>query len=150
VSAQAKTVWQTIGTHAARILNYIFHLLGTGFARRYLLRDYPPRQTVYHYFRLRRKSGWSKKINTRLCWLSRRRSGRAAQSSAGIIDSPNSKTVDTARGGARLTAVKRSKRDERHLLVFSAYSITVLLTNSTSLLRQSKKFDTFKQKKLRY
>jgi putative transposase len=105
------------------ILNGIFYLLRTGCAWRYLPRDYPPWQTVYHYFRLWRKSHWWKKTNKRLRRLLRLKSGRAAQSSVGIIDSQSSKTVDTAREAVSFDGGKKVKGRKRHLLVDRSWII---------------------------
>lgn len=101
------------------ILNGIFYLLRSGCAWRYLPRDYPPWQTVYHYFRLWRKSHWWKHTNKRLRRLLRLKSGRKAQSSVGIIDSQSSKTVDTAREAVSFDGGKKVKGRKRHLLVDS-------------------------------
>ena len=95
------------------ILNRIFYLLPTGCAWRYLPKHYPPWQSVYHYFRAWRKSGWSKKTNQGFRRLLRVRSGGKAQSRVRIIDWQSSKTVETAReavsfdGGQKVTGRKR-------------------------------------------
>ena len=94
------------------ILNGVFYLLRTGCAWRYLPRDYPPWKTVYHYFRVWRKTAWWKQTNKRLRRLVRLKSGRSAQSSVGIIDSQSSKTSDTAREAVSFDGGKKGNRQE--------------------------------------
>ena len=115
------------------ILNGIFYLLRTGCAWRYLPRDYPPWQTVYHYFRVWRKAAWWKQTNKRLRRLLRLKSGRAAQSSVGIIDSPSSKTVDTAREAVSFDGGKKGTGRKRHLLVDSLGLVITVVVHAAGI-----------------
>ena len=110
-----------------------FHLLRTGCAWRYLPKDYPPWKTVYHYFRLWRKSALWKKPNQRLRRLLRLRSGRKAQSSVGIIDSQSTKTVDTAREAVSFDGGKKVKGRKRHLLVDSLGLVIVVVVHAAGV-----------------
>ena len=89
------------------ILDAIGYVVRTGCAWRCLPHDFPPWQTVYHYFRLWRLDGTWEWIHDTLREQARQRAGRAAQPSAGIVDSQSVKT--TEKGGiAATTAARRS------------------------------------------
>lgn len=92
--------------HARReILNAIFYVVRAGGAWRLLPHDFPPWQTVYHYFRLWRREGTWEQLNRALRTLLRLQAGRDAEPSAAIIDSQSVKT--TQRGGATATMLAR-------------------------------------------
>ena len=75
----------------------LFYLLRTGCPWRYLPRDgrFPPRSTVYNIFRGLQRDGVWEAIAATLVEAERQRQGRAADPSAGILDS------QTARAGER-------------------------------------------------
>jgi len=81
-------------------------VLRGGIAWRSLPHEYPPWQTVSHYFRAWRMDGTWERLHDDPRELARLRAGRNAQPTAAILDSQSAKTTEKG-GSAASTATKR-------------------------------------------
>ncbi len=98
------------------IINALAYWMRAGCAWRLLPHDFPPWQTVYHYWRLWRIEGRWEQILDHPRRHERTRNGRDPAPSAGIIDSPSVKATD--RGGSHgYDGGKKVNGIKRHLLV---------------------------------
>src|SRR5215210_8610393 len=82
------------------IVNALLYIKQTGCPWRYLPQDLPPRSTVHYYFEKWTNDGTLDHVMRQLRERLRTRVGRAAQPTAGIIDSQTVKTVGAARNVA--------------------------------------------------
>jgi putative transposase len=88
------------------IVNGIFYILRTGGAWRFLPHDFPPRQTVYHYFRSWRRDGTWRVMHDALREQTRVAAGRDESPSAAVLDSQSVKTTEKG-GPAAMMQVRR-------------------------------------------
>jgi transposase len=88
------------------VVNAIFYVSRSGCAWRMLPTDFPPYQTVYHYFRAWKKDGTWEKVHDTLRDLLRQKGGRDVSPSAAILDSQSAKTTEKGAPGATTQARK--------------------------------------------
>jgi transposase len=94
----------------------VFYLLQTGCQWRMLPRDFPPRSTVYGYFRAWIAAGVWAHVHDVLYRRSRELEGRDESPTAAIIDSQSVRTGAEAREMVGYDAGKRVKGRKRHLV----------------------------------
>jgi putative transposase len=116
------------------ILNALFYVVKGGIPWRLLPKEYPPYQTVYHYFRLWRKSGFWEELNTKLREKLRKKvKGKGKKHpSAAILDSQSVKTVE---GGKDIgfDGNKKVNGRKRHVLVDTLGLVLAVLVTAASV-----------------
>jgi putative transposase len=90
------------------ILNAIFYQARTGCAWEDLPRDFPPKGTVYDYFRQWRRHGTLDRLHAALREQVRLQDGREAQPSAGSLDSQTAKSTEKGGSLARSATTEAS------------------------------------------
>ena len=99
-----------------QVMNAVFYVLQTGCQWRMLPRDFPPRSTVYGYFRAWIAAGVWAHVHDVLYRRSRELEGREESPTVAIIDSQSVKTGPEAREMVGYDAGKRVKGRKRHLV----------------------------------
>jgi len=89
------------------VLNALFYLSRTGCAWRMLPKEFPPKDTVYYYFKTFREDGTWERIHDLLRKRVRLKHGKLQQPSAAILDSQSVKTTEKRGPVAGLTPAKK-------------------------------------------
>ena len=90
------------------IVEAILYLLRAGCAWRLLPHDFPPWQTVYHYFRRWQREGVWARVHHALVLADREREDRDPSPSAAILDSQTVRTADQKGDSKASTLARRS------------------------------------------
>ncbi len=92
-----------------QVLNGLFYVARTGCAWRMIPKEFPPKDTVYYYFKVFRKNGTWERIHDLVRKRVRIQHGKQSQPSAGIIDSQSVKTTEKKGIVAATMRARRSK-----------------------------------------
>jgi len=116
------------GVDMREVLNAILYLLRTGCPWRLLPKGFPPRSTVFGYFRRLWEDGTWPTLHAVLVMAARERAGREASPTAGIVDSQTVRTTEA--GGPRgYDAGKKVNGRKRHILVDTLGLLLVLVVH---------------------
>lgn len=114
------------------IVDAILYLLRTGCQWRMLPHDLPPWQTVYYHYRQWRERGIWEKINRLLGEQVRRKAGREATPSAGIVDAQSVKTT-LVKGKRGYDSGKKVNGRKRHIIVDTMGLLLMVLVTAASV-----------------
>lgn len=119
-------------TDMRHLINAILYIVVSGAQWRLLPREFPPWQTVYHYFRQWRTDGTWQRIHATLRAAVRRRAGRHKHPTAGCLDSQSVKVA--ARPGPRgYDAGKQVVGRKRHVLVDTLGLLLAVVVTSAAV-----------------
>jgi putative transposase len=129
---KAKGAGRPIELDLRLVINAIFYVVVTGCQWRNLPNDYPNPNSVYYHFRKWSRDGTWQRINRAMGFLERRRVGRFARPSAGIIDSQSVKVSDCG-GLSGYDGNKKINGRKRHILVDTLGNLLDVVVSAANL-----------------
>lgn len=116
------------------IVDAIFYLVDNGTKWRALPADFPPWSTVYNYFAAWEAAGFTQDALDGLRDRVRLHDGRAAQPTAGIIDSASVKAAETIGAASRgFDAGKKINGRKRHIVVDTLGLLLCVIVTAASV-----------------
>jgi putative transposase len=119
-------------TDMRRLINAMLYIVVSGVQWRLLPREFPPWQTVYHYFRQWRTDGTWRRIHDTLRAQVRRRADRHQHPTAGCLDSQSVK-VAALPGPRGYDAGKQVLGRKRHLVVDTLGLLLAVVVTAASV-----------------
>jgi transposase len=117
-----------------QIVDAIFYLVDNGIKWRALPVDFPPWSTVYNYFAAWEAAGVTQQVLDDLRDRVRLREGRAAEPTAGIIDSQSVRAAETVAKSSRgYDAGKKVNGRKRHIAVDTLGLLLCVLVTAASV-----------------
>ena len=131
-----------------QVINAVLYVVVGGIQWRMLPQEYPNGKSVYHYFRLWRKTGVWQRIHDTLCARVRRQAGRHKQPTAGCLDSQSVKStaVPGVRGYDKAKQVKAPRgHPKRHLLVDTSGLLMAVVVTPASVQERDGAIQLFRR-----
>ena len=120
------------GVDLREVLDAVLYLLRTGCPWRLLPKSFPPKSTVFGFFRRLWEDGTWPTLHALLVMAAREQAGREASPTAGIVDSQSVRTTES--GGPRgCDAGKKVNGRKRHVLVDTLGLLPVLVVHTADI-----------------